>query len=169
MSGFSRYASVALLLLLSGCATPAAENSGESITVSRRPWFGLCTGVCPNYDVTVEGSGRVWAIGHRAGAADALAAPRVSRRQLARFRGLLAPYRPAAGHGEPDQCKHAVNGQEAKLVMDVREIDIRWSRKGRSDQLIACDVPENARLVAAIAEALAALGLSADGRPVDRE
>jgi hypothetical protein len=153
------------LLILSGCASVGARTSGETITVSRRPWFAICTGVCPDFDVTVEADGRVRSVRHYFDATDEMASFRSSTAGFARFRSLLAPYRPGEGHPEPSECRHDVDGSEAGFIVKTLEMEIKWSGPAGSAHLIACDTPDNEALKGAIGDALRSVGLEIDGRP----
>jgi hypothetical protein len=157
------------LLVLSGCASPGTQASGgaygDTITVSRRPWFAICAGLCPNYDVTVQADGRLWSVRHAYDVPDRVSSARISSAALARFRSILAPYRPAPEAGEPSACRHEASAQTQELIVEAREIDVKWSGAGTSAHLIACDTPENAALRGAIAEALRAVHLDPAGEP----
>lgn len=95
---------------------------------------------------------------------DEVAASRISRQRVTRFLSILAPYRSRAGDPESDECRHDVPPEEVPLIVKTREIEIKWSTKASSAHLIACQTPENRALLDAIGEALASVGLNADGR-----
>jgi hypothetical protein len=165
--GFGRGLALMGLLGLSSCVSTGTSLSGETITVSRRPWFGICAGVCPNYDITVQPDGRVWSVRHHFDAADEVARLRVSGNQLVHFYSFLAPYQPNDGDPIPSKCEHHVSPQEAQLVLKAIEIEIKWFDASNSAHRIACDTPENAALREAIDGALRSLDLDIAGRPLD--
>lgn len=168
VTGLLRRAALVGLALLSACASTRAPLPGETVTVSRRPWFAVCTGVCPNYDVTVEPDGRAQSVLHAFDRSAEVVPLRISRERRARFHNILAPFRPAGRQPAPAVCDHGVDAQEARLVVKAKEIEITWSGAGGSARLIACDTPENAALRKAIDAALLSLGLDIGGRPLRR-
>jgi hypothetical protein len=154
---FRRLAIVGLLGVVGVTSTPLAAR--ETITVSRRPWFAICAGVCPYYDV------RVWPDGHvlvKRGSFEERF--RVSPAEAADFSSKLRPFRPAGE--EPDKliCVHDGRPEDAPLVMKVREIEIRWSDTRHAARLTACDNSVYADLEEAIDQALRSIHLSIDGR-----
>ena len=158
-----RHCTLFWLLALTGCASIPPHAPEDAITVSRRGWFAICVGICPEYDVTVQGGGRVWAVRRSYGAPDWVIPLRLSPARAARFRAILEPYRPARGDPEDLQCVHDVPPEEAQLVMKVTEFEIKWS-DGR--HLIACDTPDNRPLRDAIDEALKSVGLGMTAYPL---
>jgi hypothetical protein len=153
------------LLVLLGCVSTRARPTDDAITLSRRPWFGVCAGVCPHYDVTVQADGRVWSVLHHFDWPDEVAASRVSQGRVERFRSILAGYRDQAGGPDSAECRHDVPPEEAELVLKTREIEIKWSTRESSAHLVACQTPENRALLEAIDEALGTVGLNVEGRP----
>src|SRR4051794_13323281 len=113
---FRRIAFVAFLGVAGCTSTPSVGR--ESIIVSRRPWFAICAGVCPNYDVTVSADGGV--VAKRGHHEDRFV---VSRAEAADFRMKLQPFRPVGEQPDPLVCTHDdVRPEDAPLVMKVREI-----------------------------------------------
>ncbi len=157
---FHRLAIVSLLGVAGLTSTPSAAR--ESITVSRRPWFAICGGVCPYYDVTVWADGRVLA---KQG--DHEERFRVSRAGAADFASKLRPFRPAGEQPDPLVCSHDVRPEEAPLVMKAREIEIKWSGADRPARLAACDSAAHADLTDAIRQALWSVHLNVNGRRRD--
>jgi hypothetical protein len=138
--------------------TSAPSVAPESITVSRRPWFAICTNVCPDYDVTVSADGEV--VAKRGSNEERF---QVSPAEAADFRNKLRPFRPVGE--QPDQlvCAHDGRPEDAPLVMKVREIEIRWSGTSRPARLSACDNALHADLTEAIRQALWSVHLYVDG------
>jgi hypothetical protein len=162
---FLHLATLVGAFLLAGCVStkPFAE---ETVTVSVRPWFGICTGVCPNYDVTIWGDGRVFAVRYGFRALAGIERFRVSRAEAAEFRRIMRPYRPAGNQrGEP-VCHHPVAPDDEPFVMKVREFEMVWSSQGVRRRLIACDDPERNE---ALSRALRAIQMYPDGRRITRE
>lgn len=165
MDRFHYLAALTGPLLLSGCVSTqtAAE---ETVTVSKRPWFGICAGLCPNYDVTVWADGRVMAVRHSWHGADEIERFRVSRIDAARFRSILLPYRPSAVQQREPVCHHAVPPEQAQLVLKVREVEILWSSPSHRRRVIACDARE---ISEALRQALRAVQLYPSGRRITQE
>jgi hypothetical protein len=154
---FHRLAIVGLLVVPTITSTPAAAR--DSITVSRRPWFAICAGVCPYYDVTVWADGRVLA--KRRNDEKRF---RVSRAEAADFSRRLRPFRPVGE--QPDQlvCHHGGRPEDAPLIMKVTEIEITWTGSSHPARLAACDNAVYAALTEAIRQALWSVHLYMDGR-----
>ena len=148
------------LPLLSGCASVGTAVSMESISVSRRPWFGVCAGVCPNYDVTVWADGRVLSVRRYSHVPDVVQRFRVPTRDAAQFRSILLPYRPTNAQDVEPTCEHRVSPDEAELVLKVREIEMVWSGPSGPSRLVACDNPA---LLEALRRALWSVNLYLDG------
>ena len=144
--------SLAALLLPSPCASTRAHRGGEIIVVAR-PWFAVCLGTCPNYDVSVRDDGRVIAVRHGFERADEVERFRVSPAEAAAFRARLDRYRPIGEAPIPAFCKHHVPSDLTPLLLRVTELEIRWS-DARPSRLVACAIEENARLVEDIRRAL---------------
>jgi hypothetical protein len=142
---------------------PAAE---ETITIAKRPWFGICAGLCPNYDVTVWADGRVLAVRHSWHGLDEIERFRVSRLEAARFRSILLPYRPIAIQQREPVCHHDVPQEQSRLVLKVREVELLWSSPPHRSRLIACDTRE---LSEALRQALRAVQVYPDGRRITHE
>jgi hypothetical protein len=157
---FHRSAMVGLLGVVGLTSMPLAAR--ETITVSRRPWFAICAGVCPYYDVTVRPDGHV--LVKRGNFEERF---RVSPAEAADFFSKLRPFRPAGE--EPDQliCVHDGRPEDAPLVMKVREIEIKWSDTRHAARLTACDNSVYADLIEAIRQALWSVHLYVDGRRRD--
>ena len=155
---------VLLSLLIASAAFARPPERGEAIEISRRPWFGICAGVCPNYDVIMRPDGRVLVLRRHFDEVDEVRSFRVSPARLARLRAILASYRPNADTPEPSRCEHDVPPEEAAFVGDVVEMQVKWTGAAGSDHLVACDTQENAALREAIGAALQSLGLAVDGR-----
>lgn len=166
MIGLRRGGAYIGLLLLSACESTRAAPSGDTVTLSRRPWFGICAGVCPNYDVTVGPGGRAWSVLRSFHRPDQVVHLRPTWEQRARFLSLLAPFRPDGRRPERPECDHRLPPEEAPLLVRVTEIEIRWSGASGAAHLIACDTRENAALRAAIDEALLTLDLDIAARPL---
>lgn len=164
MSNIAQGAALMVLLALSGRPAPPARP-GETITVSRRPWFAVCAGVCPHYDVTVGPDGRGWSVRHRFDLPDLVRPLRVTRAGSARFRGILEAYRPGPADREIAGCRHHVAPEALPLVVKTVEIEVKWSGPRGSAHLIACDTPQYRRLNEAIDAALASLGLDVTAAP----
>jgi hypothetical protein len=141
--------------------------SGETVTITRRPWYPVCAGVCPFYDVTVRADGRAWSVRHSLGEADGITPLRIPGARLARFYAALAPYHPRGRDVEPSECRHDGLPGEGPLVSTVVEIAVKWSGRRGSAHVIACDTQENAGLTKAIEAALRSLRLDVTGRPSD--
>ena len=152
-----RLALVSLLGIASLISTPSVAR--ERITVSRRPWFGICAGVCPNYDVTVWTDGEV--VAKRGSSEERF---HVSRAEAADFSSKLRPFRPVGEQPDPLVCAHDERPKDAPLVMKVREIEIRWLGTNHSARLVACDNALYADLTEAIRQALWSAHLYLDGR-----
>ena len=150
---FVTRAAVVGTFLLSACASIGPTRVEDTITVARRPWFGICGGVCPNYDVTVWPDGRVLAVQHYWSAPDEVERFRLSPEEAVHFRRILAPYRPARG-GHTPPCQHDVPPKQASMVRHVTEIEITWLGSPNPAQLVACDAKETAGLKEAIRKAL---------------
>lgn len=169
---FVHHLSLVALLLLSGCVSMRPQGR-ESITVSRQPWYGICAGVCPDYDVTVSNVGQV-AVGRPSGVlhgqADGFPAFhvvdqfRVSRAEAAAFRRMLLPFRPSSEQREFPLCWHDVRPEERPLVLKVIEIEITWSGGDHPARLVTCD---GTSLNEAIRKALWSVHLYLDGRRRD--
>ena len=157
---------LAALLLLPACAS-ISEQPSESVTVARRPWFGICAGVCADYDVTVWNDGRVVSIRHNVDEPDEVERFRVSHAEAAEFRTKLHPYRPVGDAPVPEFCEHPLRSDEASLLMKVAEIEIRWSDR-RPNRIVACDTKVNAKLVEDIKQALWSVHLYLTGNRRDR-
>ena len=154
-------------LLVSGCASMGAATADDIITVARRPWFQVCAGVCPNYDVTVWPDGRVSAVRHNWGAPDEVERFRVSPESATDFRRILAPYKPAGGAGDAPVCKHDVLSEEASLVRKVTKIEVTWIGSRNPARLVACDGKGSAGLTEAIRQALWSVNLYVGGERRD--
>ena len=146
-------------LLLMG-ANANAQGASESVKISRRPWYGLCAGTCPSYDISVEKNGAV----ETRTDVDLAQMAQIQRSNVplasvARFRAILAPYRPRGERRTHAVCQHPVSAEEARLLTHHIEIEIRWTSPGASSRLIACDDGQDAQLLTAIHEALSTLGL----------
>jgi len=157
---FRRVAFMGFLGVAGSTSTPTGAR--ESITVSRRPWFAICAGVCPNYDVTVSADGRV--VAKRGSGEERY---RVSRAEAARFRKKLQPFRPVGEQRDPLVCAHEGRPEDAPLMMKVREIEIWWSGVPHPARLAACDTAAYADLTEAIRQALWSVHLYVDGRRRD--
>lgn len=158
-----RSVSCSLVGALIGLSTPTAAKprmASETITISRRPWFAICAGLCPNYDVTVSKNGEVAARIRSAGERDAVTRYRVSRSDVARFRGILQPLKPRAFHLTRPSCDHAVTAEERPLLLRVSEIEIRWGNAGSRQRLMACDNERDQQIRQTIERALEAVHLS---------
>jgi hypothetical protein len=141
--------------------------SAETVTITRRPWYPVCLGVCPFYDVTVRPDGRAWSVRHSLAVADGITELRLSRSRLARFHAALARFRPRGEDVEPAECRHGGYPGEGPVVTTAVEIAVKWSGRHSSAHIIACDTQENAALRTAIDAALRALRLDVSGRPSD--
>src|SRR4051812_37095018 len=148
----TRRIALAALFLSPACASIREPAPGQ-INVAGRPWFGICLGACPDYEVTVWEDGRVVAVRHRFEGADEVEQFRVSRAEAAEFRARLRRYRPVGDAPVPAFCDHHVPADEAPLLLKVTELEIRWS-DARPSRLVACATSENARLEEAIRRAL---------------
>jgi hypothetical protein len=157
---FNRLAIMSLFVLAANSFAPSAAR--ESITVSRRPWFLVCEGVCPDYEVTVWADGRV--LVKRDNHEDRF---RVSRAEVADFRRKLRPFRPVGEQLDPLICSHAARPEDEPPVMEVVEIEIRWSGTDHPARLTACDNRLYADLTEAIRQALWSIHLYLDGRRRD--
>jgi hypothetical protein len=157
---FHHLAIVCLLGIAGITSTPSAAE--ESITVSRRPWYPVCAGLCPYYDVTVWADGRVFT--NRGNYEERF---RVSRAEAADFRRKLRPFHPAGDQPDPLVCTHDGRPEDDALVMKVTEIEIRWSGTRHPARLAACDNAVYADLTEAIRQALWSIHLYADGRRRD--
>jgi hypothetical protein len=156
------------LVLLSACVSTRSVVR-ETITISRRPWYAVCAGTCPNFDLTVWPDGRVLVIRHSlAGDPDELERFQVSPADVASFRSKLLPYRPADDWPAPAVCNHTTSLEEAPLVMKVTEIEIRWSGTDKAARLQAsANQEETAPLVEAIGQALWSVDLNVIGQRRD--
>jgi hypothetical protein len=153
---FRRLALVGLIGMAGLTSTPSFAR--ESITVSRHPWYAVCAGVCPDYEIIVSADGRV--IVKQRGTEERFL---VSRAEAAEFRAKLQPFRPVGERRDPLVCAH----ENAPLVMKVREIEIRWSGSNNPSRLFACDNPASAGLKEALRQALWSVHLYVDGRRRD--
>jgi hypothetical protein len=147
------------LFLLSGCATHSIRPVDEAITVSRRPWFAICAGVCPDYDVTVWSDGRVKTVRRHLDVPDEVNQFRVSRHRAATFGQIVAPLRNLASQTASVPCAHNVSKEEAPLVMNVAEIEIRWP----DARITACANESGAAALGAIKRSLEVVRLREDG------
>lgn len=158
------------LVLVTGCVStfPAGR---PSTTVSRRLWYAICTGICPNYDVTVWADGRVLVVRRSANPdsrRDEVERFRVSSAEAAEFQRRLLPFRPAGQLPEPLVCYHAdVRAEEAPLVLKVREVEINWSDPDHPARLVACDNASGQGLTEAIRQALWSIHLYVNARRRD--
>jgi Domain of unknown function (DUF6438) len=169
-TGLSRLARGALLLglaMLCGAFTRPPQE-GESIELSRRHWWFICTGSCPNYDVIVQPSGQVTVIRRYFDTVDDVRRFRISPARLARLRAIVEPFRPDEGTPEPDRCDHHLTPEEeADMLVRTVEMEVKWAGPGRSYHLVACDTPEYAALRTAMDSALRTLGLEASAFPLE--
>lgn len=153
-----------LALMCGGFAPPAPET----IEISRRHWFFICAGVCPNFDVVVRPDGRVWVIRRHFDTVDDIRRFRVSAARAARVRAILEPFRPNADTPEPDECRHDATPEEAELIIRTVELEVKWARREASDHLIGCDTRDYDPLREAMGKALESLGLGIDAAPLER-
>lgn len=132
-------AAAPLLPVLAGCATAGPLAAGESISISQRHDYAICTGVCPSYDLTVRADGLVEVQQARLDEHQAKERYRVTPAQAARFAEILQAYRPHGVKGTPI-CDHT--GFEARqMTLDVVEVQITWSGPS-GDRLYSCHDPE---------------------------
>jgi hypothetical protein len=157
----ARWLAVAPLLpVLAGCATAGPLAAGESISISQRHDYAICTGLCPNYDLTVRADGLVDVQQVRLDEHPASERYRVPPAQAAPFARILQAYRPHGVKGTPI-CDHT--GFEARgMTLDVVEVQITWSAP-TGDRLYSCHDPE---VRDAIRRALLQVGLSAGAFPI---
>ena len=165
MTVLKRSAVLLGILLISNGAPARPQISNETITVSRRPWFAICAGVCPNNDITVRSDGRVVAVRHHLEEPDEIERF-VTRAEVAFFRSKLLPYRRSYDWPAPT-CEHNVSPEEAPGVMKVTEIEITWSDSDRTGLFIACADQNAVKLLEAIQEALWAVHLYVTGHRRD--
>jgi len=156
---FPTLLAIAACTLMTGCASSAGRTE-TAITISERPWFGVCSGVCPDYDLVVAADGQVSSTVRRQARTSRF---RVSREALKEFEAILEPLRPP-GTQIQGQCIHNVSEDDAVFVIpDVTEIDIRWNDGTQTDRLVACDGPQ---ISETIRQALWSIGLYLTGRKI---
>jgi hypothetical protein len=141
-----------------------SPGAHETITVVRRNWFTGCISVCPNYDITVSDDGWVVSTRHYYSAPDVVERFRVPPDAVSAFWKTLAPFRPVGSESIPLVCTHdELRPEERSQVIDVTEIEIRWTGGEHQTRLVACDTPENASLNEAIRQALLSVHLYLTG------
>jgi len=152
--------------LCAAFAHPPGEP--EKIKISRRPWFGICAGVCPDYDIVMQTDRYVWVIRRNSGSVEDVRRFRISKRRAAKLRAILEPLRPNGDTREPEECRHDVPPEQAGLVIKAVEMEVKWVGPGRSDRRIGCATPEYEAMRITIDKALATLGVGADARALER-
>jgi len=110
--------------LVVACASTSSRVPDHSISVSTRTTFMVCTGVCPNYNLTVWPDGRVLVVRHFTGDADEVKHFRVSPSEAAQFAHLLLPYRPSTSL-TPDSCRHS-EPSVPPFSMEGADLEITW-------------------------------------------
>jgi hypothetical protein len=152
---------VSLVALATIGAAPLPNPAIETIKVSVRFPFAVCTGVCPNYDLQVRADGRVELRRLSFDGADEYRRFRVSDRKAAEFFHRLDTLRPAGG-GEPREthCGAGLSPDEARLHIDVKELEIVWIDAQRAQHLEECETAER---MDTLGDALRAVGLHSDG------
>ena len=145
----------ALVVTCSVAGSP--KHAPSTVKVSRRLWYGICTGVCPDYDVVVTSLGRVDVRSLMAGKTKVQY--RVAPSAAARFMSWLRPYRKQGFHRTRTTCDHHLSDPDARLLVHVREVEITWHDNGGTSRLIACDTEEDRPILTAIKKAFAEVSL----------
>jgi hypothetical protein len=140
--------------LVSACVTAPLQPSDGTTSISQGRWYAsYCVSTCFGpYKVTVSSDGVVTDefAGHEQRG-------RISAAKAAKFRKILAPYRPGAKWPPPVTCEQHTGGKYTAPYSysgRLAELELTWSDRNGTDRLIACDTPENATLSNAISQAL---------------
>jgi len=123
MAGFACRLALLGLLVLPGSPTSASGSSMDRTTISQWPPDIVCAGVCPDADVTVWADGRVLVMRHHS--PQDVQHFRVSEDEVARFRSILLPYRPASDPTDPDVCKGDEH-RDAARVLGTPVMEVTW-------------------------------------------
>lgn len=148
--------SIALATIGAGPLSPRIET----VKVSQRYPFAVCTGSCPNYDLQVRADGRVdvrqvWFDG-----ADEYRHYRVSAKKAAMFFQAIDKLRPKGGHDlEETDCGARVPANMRGLYTGVTELEIAWINRDTTQHLTGCTTTERMEI---LGQSLHAIGLYAD-------
>jgi hypothetical protein len=144
-------------------ATPQSSQV-ETIKLSRRHSFAVCTGLCPNFDLQVHADGRVELRRVEFDDADEYRQYRVPTRRTATYFQMLDKLRPADGQDvEETRCGADVPAEMKRLHIDVAEVEIVWLSTESAQRLEGCQTEER---LEALGDALGVLGLYSDGRRI---
>jgi len=149
------FASVIATLIVQASAAHGARR--ETIVVRFRPPYGICAGVCPNFEMRVSPSGRVTT---RDGLDGRIERFEVERARLSAFRDVLIQLRPIGERREDETCAQARNDGKPDTLDDPRpdDIEIRWMDPGEPGRLTAC--ARNMEVRRVVQDALLALGVT---------
>ena len=117
-----RLSLVVLLGCLAGCTTPKIGTG--TVTVMKRPIYAVCTGVCPNIDVTVRPDGWITLSRHKEEAVD-VKRRRVGPQRAKQFSAALSHFRPTAKPGRAAHC--AFWDADDPLVLKVYPFEVIWA------------------------------------------
>jgi hypothetical protein len=105
------------LLLLPSPAQSRSPSSGISVSIKTPTDLVVCTGFCPDLDVTVWKDGRV--LGNRSGSF------RVSSDVAAQFRNILLRFRPVDRHAHIDSSTVFPNACPVKVLWPADDKGVR--------------------------------------------
>ena len=147
-----------------GATTPPSSLL-ETIKVSQRYPFAVCTGVCPSYDLQVHADGRIELRRLWFDDADEYRQYRVSGRKAAKFFQMLDKLRPAdRKEVEETNCGADVPPAMKPLYVEVTQIEIVWIGAAAAQHFDGCQTSERLEI---IRDALRVVGLYSDGSKID--
>lgn len=155
---------VSAMLMLGGSSLPGDPDL-QSLTLSKRFAYGICTGVCPVYDLKVTPDGsvdvrQIWPFKEHF---------RFRVRQSAARAAIakVSPFRSAAQLPPHVACAVPSNMPTELFNPKVTQFAIEWHGRRGKERLVAC--AEDRDVVAAFDSAIAALGAGPDGAPFVRQ
>jgi len=152
---------VSLIALAAINAAPPPASPIETMKISRRHPFALCTGLCPNYDLQVRADGRIDLRRLSFDGADEFRQFRVSERKAAEFYHRIDALRPADGRDVDEaNCAETLPPDQAQSHIDVKEIEIVWVTAQSAQHLEGC---QTAARIETLGDALRIVGLRPDG------
>ena len=148
-----RHGLFAAAMLLAGCVTAPATETGDALPATISLETGPCFGACPVYRVSVSADGIGRFEGRRFTAVTGTREFRITADQYRAFARHLAPLRPAG-------AERRYSGEACEMMAtDLPSTEIRWQSQ-RGPQILyfyhGCDMERN-RAIAERLEAAPAL------------
>jgi hypothetical protein len=156
---------ISAFLVLGSCSTIPVASDEQSVTFSRRMAYGVCTGLCPSFDLTLTPSG--WVEVQRYSGLKEHFRFQVRRSAAARAIAKIAKIRSGGRLGQHGPCAIPLNAEPELFDPKVEQFAIEWRDREVSKRLAFCF--EDKSLTAAFKSAMTELGVDPSGSPFVRQ